>query len=94
MLRGAHRAHPYVRTLFSRLILMLIYPTLSRLPRGATRIIPLALHAGLSTEEQLRVFDTAEQGTRKVIAATNIAEVSHTTLVTWHFLMELGQCHH
>jgi ATP-dependent RNA helicase DDX35 len=49
---------------------------LSRLPRGATQIIPLALHAGLSTEEQLRVFNVAERGTRKVIAATNIAEVS------------------
>ena len=53
-------------------------PTLSRLPRGATQIIPLALHAGLSTEEQLRVFNVAERGTRKVIAATNIAEVSFT----------------
>lgn len=49
---------------------------LSRLPRGATQIIPLALHAGLSMEEQLRVFNVAERGTRKVIAATNIAEVS------------------
>jgi ATP-dependent RNA helicase DDX35 len=49
---------------------------LPRLPRGATQIIPLALHAGLSTEEQLRVFNAAERGTRKVIAATNIAEVS------------------
>ncbi|KAG2029575.1 P-loop containing nucleoside triphosphate hydrolase protein [Suillus americanus] len=40
---------------------------LPTLPRGATQIIPLALHAGLSTEEQLRV-----------IAATNIAEASVT----------------
>ncbi|KAJ8592580.1 P-loop containing nucleoside triphosphate hydrolase protein [Rhizopogon salebrosus TDB-379] len=48
------------------------------LPRGATQIIPLALHAGLSMEEQLRVFNVAERGTRKVIAATNIAEASVT----------------
>ncbi|OJA08224.1 hypothetical protein AZE42_09393 [Rhizopogon vesiculosus] len=54
------------------------YPPLSRLLRGATQIIPLALHAGLSTEEQLRVFNVAERGTRKVIAATNIAEASVT----------------
>ncbi|KAG2146985.1 P-loop containing nucleoside triphosphate hydrolase protein [Suillus bovinus] len=51
---------------------------LPTLPRGATQIIPLALHAGLSTEEQLRVFNLAERGTRKVIAATNIAEASVT----------------
>jgi ATP-dependent RNA helicase DDX35 len=50
---------------------------LPTLPRGATQIIPLALHAGLSTEEQLRVFNVAERGTRKVIAATNIAERHH-----------------
>lgn len=46
------------------------------LPRGAPHIIPLALHSGLSTEEQLRVFDLAQQNFRKVVAATNIAEVS------------------
>lgn len=67
----------------------------SRLPRGATQIIPLALHAGLSTEEQLRVFNVAERGTRKVIAATNIAEVSRAILVTsWRLMMQLGQRHH
>jgi ATP-dependent RNA helicase DDX35 len=41
-------------------------------------------------EEQLRVFNVAERGTRKVIAATNIAEVSYTSLVIWHLMMELG----
>ncbi|KAG2352636.1 P-loop containing nucleoside triphosphate hydrolase protein [Suillus spraguei] len=51
---------------------------LPTLPRGATQIIPLALHAGLSTEEQLRIFNVADRGTRKVIAATNIAEASVT----------------
>jgi ATP-dependent RNA helicase DDX35 len=38
----------------------------------------LPLHAGLSTEEQLRVFQPAERGTRKVIISTNIAEASVT----------------
>lgn len=82
MLRGTHRTYPYVRTqFFVRFHYSCIYPTVSRLPRGAIQIIPLALHAGLSTEEQLRVFNIAEQGTRKVIAATNIAEVSYIILV-------------
>jgi ATP-dependent RNA helicase DDX35 len=45
------------------------------LPRGAPQIIPLALHSGLSTEEQLRVFSRAHPNFRKVVAATNIAEV-------------------
>lgn len=38
----------------------------------------LPLHAGLSTEEQLRIFEAAERGTRKVIVSTNIAEASVT----------------
>jgi len=47
-----------------------------RSERGrTTEMIPLALHSGLTTEEQLRVFQPAERNTRKVIAATNIAEV-------------------
>ncbi|KAF9002008.1 P-loop containing nucleoside triphosphate hydrolase protein [Cyathus striatus] len=51
---------------------------LPTLPRNATRLLLLALHAGLSTEEQLRVFEPAERGVRKVIVATNIAEASVT----------------
>ncbi|EGN98808.1 hypothetical protein SERLA73DRAFT_54848 [Serpula lacrymans var. lacrymans S7.3] len=51
---------------------------LPTLPRGASRLTLLALHAGLTTEEQLRVFEPAEQGFRKVIVATNIAEASVT----------------
>jgi len=47
-----------------------------RLPRSAPRLVPLALHAGLTTEEQLQVFQPAERGSRKVIISTNIAEVS------------------
>lgn len=39
-------------------------------------VVPL--YAALSPEAQLRVFDPAPQGTRKVILATNIAETSVT----------------
>ncbi|KAK7056332.1 hypothetical protein VNI00_002885 [Paramarasmius palmivorus] len=48
------------------------------MPRTATKLVPLALHAGLSTDEQLAVFEPAERGTRKVIVSTNIAEASVT----------------
>jgi len=51
---------------------------LPTLPRTASRLIPLALHAGLSTDEQLKVFETTERGKRKIILATNIAEASVT----------------
>ncbi|KAK0459465.1 P-loop containing nucleoside triphosphate hydrolase protein [Desarmillaria tabescens] len=44
------------------------------LPRSALRLVPLPLHAGLTTVEQLRVFEPADRGTRKVIVSTNIAE--------------------
>ena len=40
----------------------------------------LALHAGLSTDEQLAVFEPTERGTRKVIVSTNIAEVRFVPL--------------
>ena len=39
------------------------------------KIYPLALHAGIPIEEQMRVFEPTENGARKVIVATNIAEV-------------------
>ncbi|KAJ3554582.1 hypothetical protein NM688_g3031 [Phlebia brevispora] len=51
---------------------------LPTLPRNAPRLKLLALHAGLTTEEQLAVFEPAERGTRKVIISTNIAEASVT----------------
>ncbi|OAQ61048.1 ATP-dependent RNA helicase DHX8 [Pochonia chlamydosporia 170] len=39
---------------------------------------PLPLYAGLSSEEQMHVFDKAPDGKRKVIFSTNIAEASVT----------------
>ncbi|KAL0581787.1 hypothetical protein V5O48_000264 [Marasmius crinis-equi] len=51
---------------------------LPMVPRNATRLVPLALHAGLTTDEQLAVFEPAERGTRKLIVSTNIAEASVT----------------
>lgn len=47
-----------------------------RLPPNATRLLPMPLHAGLSTDEQLQIFQPAARGTRKAIISTNIAEVS------------------
>ncbi|KAI0362815.1 P-loop containing nucleoside triphosphate hydrolase protein [Trametes cingulata] len=58
--------------------LELLAELLPTLPRNAKRLVLLALHAGLGTDEQLRVFEPAERGTRKVVVATNIAEASVT----------------
>uniref|UniRef100_A0A8H7Y2F8 RNA helicase n=1 Tax=Psilocybe cubensis TaxID=181762 RepID=A0A8H7Y2F8_PSICU len=48
------------------------------LPATATRLLPLPLHAGLTTDEQLQIFNSAPPGTRKAIISTNIAEASVT----------------
>lgn len=44
----------------------------------AQRIQALPLYAGLSTEQQMYVFEPAPENTRKVIVSTNIAEASVT----------------
>lgn len=44
----------------------------------APQILPLPLYAGLSSEQQLYVFEPAPENTRKVIVSTNIAEASVT----------------
>ncbi|KAI9728697.1 MAG: hypothetical protein M1828_002803 [Chrysothrix sp. TS-e1954] len=49
-----------------------------RLHPSAMRLKPLPLYAGLPTDQQMSVFDPAPENTRKVIAATNIAEASVT----------------
>lgn len=41
-------------------------------------LLPLPLYAGLSTEQQMYVFEQAPDNTRKVIFSTNIAEASVT----------------
>jgi ATP-dependent RNA helicase DDX35 len=46
-------------------------------PRAQT-MMPLPLYAGLSTEQQIYVFEPAPENTRKVIFSTNIAEASVT----------------
>ncbi|OCK90289.1 ATP dependent RNA helicase [Cenococcum geophilum 1.58] len=46
-------------------------------PKGPS-LLPLPLYAGLSTDEQMYVFEPAPEDTRKVIIATNIAEASVT----------------
>lgn len=48
------------------------------LPPGSESILPLPLYAGLSTEQQMYVFDEAPVNFRKVILSTNIAEASVT----------------
>ncbi|KAI5124003.1 hypothetical protein M0805_003835 [Coniferiporia weirii] len=47
-------------------------------PRGTAILNPLPLHAGLSTDEQMKIFSPTERGMRKVIVSTNIAEASIT----------------
>jgi len=44
----------------------------------ARALQPLPLYAGLSTEQQMYVFEPAAESTRKVIVSTNIAEASVT----------------
>ncbi|OAX84923.1 hypothetical protein ACJ72_00709 [Emergomyces africanus] len=44
----------------------------------AQSLLPLPLYAGLTTEQQLYVFEPAPENTRKVIVSTNIAEASVT----------------
>ncbi|KAK0651469.1 P-loop containing nucleoside triphosphate hydrolase protein [Cercophora newfieldiana] len=49
-----------------------------KLPPGSDSILPLPLYAGLSTEQQMYVFDEAPVNFRKVIFSTNISEASVT----------------
>ncbi len=42
------------------------------------KIKPLPIYAGLSSEQQLEIFEQTPFNTRKVVVATNIAEASIT----------------
>ncbi|OJK02939.1 hypothetical protein ASPACDRAFT_76039 [Aspergillus aculeatus ATCC 16872] len=44
----------------------------------AQSLLPLPLYAGLTTDQQMYVFEPAPENTRKVIVSTNIAEASVT----------------
>lgn len=44
----------------------------------AQKILPLPLYAGLTSEQQLYVFEPSPENTRKVIVSTNISEASVT----------------
>lgn len=41
-------------------------------------MMPMPLHAGLTSEEQMAIFSPAPPRTRKVVISTNIAEASVT----------------
>ncbi|KAF1356690.1 P-loop containing nucleoside triphosphate hydrolase protein [Delphinella strobiligena] len=58
--------------------LSMIADRIPSLPSGTQTLLPLPLYAGLSTEQQMYVFEPAPENTRKVIVATNIAEASVT----------------
>lgn len=50
----------------------------SQLPPGSKSLLPMPLYAGLTTEQQMYVFEEAPANHRKVIFSTNIAEASVT----------------
>ena len=45
------------------------------LPKQLQTLVSLPLYAGLTNAEQLQVFETTARGYRKVVIATNVAEV-------------------
>ncbi|SMR42637.1 unnamed protein product [Zymoseptoria tritici ST99CH_1E4] len=59
-------------------VIEMIADRMPSLSNNADKILPLPLFAGLSTEQQMYVFEPAPDNTRKVICSTNIAEASVT----------------
>ncbi|TKA53381.1 hypothetical protein B0A49_10648 [Cryomyces minteri] len=59
-------------------VIELIADRAGSLHAKAQSIMPLPLYAGLTTEQQIYVFEPSPENTRKVIVATNIAEASVT----------------
>ncbi|KAG8824804.1 hypothetical protein FRC17_009027, partial [Serendipita sp. 399] len=62
---------------------------LPTLPAHLPRMKVLPLHAGLSTADQLEVFQASERGSRKVVISTNIAEAS-VTIDGIRFVVDCG----
>ncbi|KAI9734824.1 MAG: hypothetical protein M1834_001902 [Cirrosporium novae-zelandiae] len=58
--------------------IQMITERMASLHPRAQAILPLPLYAGLTTEQQMYVFEPAPENTRKVIISTNIAEASVT----------------
>lgn len=56
------------------------------LPRGHPQLQLLSLYAGLSTDEQLMVFEPTPRGVRKVVISTNIAEVCKSDPLLTHYV--------
>lgn len=50
----------------------------AQLPADSPSLLPLPLYAGLTTEQQMYVFEQTPENMRKVIFSTNIAEASVT----------------
>ncbi|KAI9882386.1 MAG: kinetochore-associated Ndc80 complex subunit spc25 [Watsoniomyces obsoletus] len=59
-------------------VIALISERAATLHPRAQSLLPLPLYAGLSSDQQLYVFEPAPENTRKVIVSTNIAEASVT----------------
>jgi ATP-dependent RNA helicase DDX35 len=51
---------------------------MGRLPASTPKLNALPLYAGLTSAEQMAVFQPAQEGERKVVVATNVAEASVT----------------
>lgn len=56
----------------------LLADRMATLPKGSLALQPMPLHAGLTSEEQMAIFESTPPGARKVVISTNIAEASVT----------------
>lgn len=59
-------------------VMEMIADRMPSLAQDTDKLLPLPLYAGLTTEQQMYVFEPAPDDHRKVICATNIAEASVT----------------
>ncbi|KAJ1507442.1 putative ATP-dependent RNA helicase DHR1 [Coelomomyces lativittatus] len=71
--------------------------TLARIPSDsedldeASTLLVLPLYSLLSSEEQMKVFDTVPEGTRLCVVATNVAETS-LTIPGIRYVIDSGKC--